>query len=41
MATTYPEYESVGIIDGYKTLSDLQDELTQIELDIKNGYTET
>jgi len=39
MATTYPEYESVGIIDGYKTLSDLQDELTQIELDIKNGYT--
>ena len=40
MATNpYPEYESVGIIDGYKTLSALQDELTQIELDMQNGYT--
>ena len=39
MATTYPEYESVGIVDGYKLLSTLQDELAQIELDLKNGYT--
>lgn len=39
MATTYPEYESVGIIDGYKTLSALQDELSQITLDLQNGYT--
>jgi hypothetical protein len=40
MATSpYPEYESVGIIDGFKALSALQDELAQIEIDIKNGYT--
>lgn len=37
--TLYPEYESLGILDGYKTLSQLQDELAQIELDLKNGYT--
>lgn len=39
VTTPYPEYESLGILDGYKTLTELQDELAQIELDLKNGYT--
>lgn len=38
MATEYPEYDSVGLIDGFKTLTSLQKELTKLEADIKRGY---
>ena len=38
MATEYPEYDAVGLIDGFKTLTSLQEELTKLEADIKRGY---
>ena len=37
--TTYPEYENLGLESGYKTFIDIQNELAQITLDLKNGYT--
>lgn len=38
MATEYPEYDALGLIDGFKTLTSLQKELTKLEADIKRGY---
>ena len=37
--TTYPEYENLYLESGYKIYVDIQDELKQITLDLKNGYT--
>jgi hypothetical protein len=37
--TTYPEYENLGLESGYKTFIEIQNELAQITLDLKNGYT--
>jgi hypothetical protein len=38
--TLYPEYENLGLVSGYKTFVDIQDKLKQIQIDLKNGYTD-